>query len=484
MNRRRLLIPILVGAVLCSLPLAIAETGSFERVSVTSTGTEGNNLYAELPSISGDGRFIAFQSASTHLHPADDSIRPDVYRFDRVTRKLDLVSVDADGVHRDGSCGFDFGIGPSISGNGNVIAFGCFGSMGTEDSNGRPDIFVRNLSEGTTTWVSSFEGDAYESAISSDGRFVAFRQGIPGTPVLGVYRYDLALGSLTLVSVGWNAEAPNASSETPSISADGRFIAFESDATNLLSTIDESSPIDNLVECPPRCDRLESVFVRDLLLGTTSLASIDANGARAEGYGPVLSGDGTKVAFESMDPLVSRDLNQGGDIYVRDLSSATTTLASEKVRSLVGVRDPRGCCDRPSISSNGRFVSFTSSVLWPPPPFGYIQPNPLDPYVYVYDMDTERLVVASITPQGTRFAARWSALSSDGRFLALASADDVAPGDSNGRLDIYVMDRSPTLGTCANGANETGFISRRLHNGFETPTLHDLSCEEIVGSGF
>ncbi|MCA1838803.1 MAG: hypothetical protein ABR507_05930 [Actinomycetota bacterium] len=113
---------------------------------------------------------------------------------------------------------------------------------------------------------------------------------------------------------------------------------------------------------------------------------------------------------------------------------------------------------------------------------GYTRPTPLDPFVYAYDMSSGQISVASLTPAGKRFAAREPSLNGNGRFVALAAIDDVAAGDSNGRLDIYVVDRSPTPGDCANGANENGLASKQLGT-FEESHLHDLSCDEIVGNG-
>jgi hypothetical protein len=227
------------------------------------------------------------------------------------------------------------------------------------DGNALSDIFLRDRASGSTTRVSvstagaDSDGDSINPAISADGRFVAFESAATNL-VLGdtnnlidVFVRDVQAGTTTRVSVGPGGVQGNDFSTRPSLSASGRYVAFESWATNLVLG-DANAFLD--------------IFVRDLQTGTTTLVSRDSSGAQANNLstGCALSADGTHVVFESWaSNLVAGDTNTVPDIFLRDIVAGTTLRASV---SSDGVEADGMSGGVVSISSTGRYVSFWSQA--------------------------------------------------------------------------------------------------------------------------
>src|SRR5438876_794176 len=248
-----------------------ADAQTTERVSVASGGTECNG--ASLSSaLSADGRFVAFVSAATDLVAADTNGVSDVYVHDRQTGTTERVSVASGGAQGNGSSGLiGFAFPPALSADGRFIAFVSFATnLVAGDTNGATDVFVHDRQTGTTERVSVASG------------------GTQG----------------------------NAASVGPALSADGRFVAFLSDATNLVAG-DTNGATD--------------VFVHDRQTGTTERVSVASGGSQGNGFsaGPVLSADGRLVAFHSTATnLVARDTNGATDVFVHDRQTGTTERVS------------------------------------------------------------------------------------------------------------------------------------------------------------
>src|SRR5688572_27134601 len=262
------------------------------RVSVRSNGDEGD-LGSHDPSTSANGRFVAFESDATDLVGNDDNEVEDVFLYDRETKKTKRVSVRSNGDEGDlGS--YD----PSISSNGKFIAFESDATnlVGADDD-ATSDIFVHNRKTKKTTLVSvryngsQGDGDSSSTSLSKDGRFVAFSSEAPdlvandGNTQADIFVHDRTTKKTTRVSVRSNGdEAEERYSREPSISASGRFVAFASRATNLVAADDNES---------------EDVFVHDRTTNKTTRVSVRSNGAEGdqESTVPSISASGRFVAF-------------------------------------------------------------------------------------------------------------------------------------------------------------------------------------------
>jgi Tol biopolymer transport system component len=284
-----------------------------ERVSVNTAGGNadgGSNASA----ISSDGRYVAFDS-DADLVATDSGDYYDIFVHDRPTGETIRASVDAGGNESNGHS-----YSPAISGDGRYVAFESFATdLVPGGTNGNGHIFVRDLQTDITKIVSvhsdGTQGDQDSTlpSISADGRYVAFESFatdlVPGgTNGNGhIFVHDLQTGITTLVSVDSNGIQGNDDSSLPSISADGRYVTFRSQADNLIVGDTNLSP-------------LSDIFVHDLQTGITTLVSVDSNGIQGNGdcSAPSISSDGKFVAFESEAELVADDNGIFSDIFVHE----------------------------------------------------------------------------------------------------------------------------------------------------------------------
>ncbi len=343
------------------------QTGATERVSVSSGEAQGAQVsYA--PSISADGRYVAFASRAANLVPGDSNKSDDIFVRDRQTGRTERVSVTTAGVQANGKS-----FAPVFSPDGRYVAFTSNATnLAAGDSNGVADIFVHDRQTGTTERVSVGSGgaqansDSDHAAMSADGRYIAFVSNASnlvagdtnGAP--DIFVRDRQAGTTERANVNSSGGQTTVGYliGNPSISADGRFVAFSSDADNLV---------------PKDTNGLADMFVHDRLTGQTLLASVSTGGVLADNAstGGSFSDDGRYLAFDSMATnLVSGDYNGVSDVFVRDrqLSSlivaSTNTVKSTAAGSLGGIADLGGCSENfsaPSISADGRYVAFVST---------------------------------------------------------------------------------------------------------------------------
>jgi len=255
------------------------------------------------PAISADGSMVAFESRAANLlgpaDPADTS--SDIFVADRDFNTTDRVSVAVGGGPRDGDS-----FKPSISSDGSFVAFYSFATnLVASDNNGVADVFLYDVAAGTTTRVSGASGGAvFGHSVSDDGTRVAFE-----SPPAGVLKnvFLWTSGAVTPVTAG------NGDSRVSGISANGQFVVFDSDASDLVAGDNNS---------------VSDVFVYDVVAGTTERVSVSSTGEQANGNSFVLghkaiSDDGNLVVFES------DATNLGGTgapaFYVRDRAAGTTT---------------------------------------------------------------------------------------------------------------------------------------------------------------
>ena len=286
-------------------------TGTTQRVSVAGDGTPANNS-SDSPVISADGRYVAFASHASNLVSGDDSFKKDIFVRDRVAGSVERISVNSAGVAGDGDSAY-----PSISADGRFVAFQSYsGNLASSDVNltGSEDIFVRDRVAGTTEHASvdgtGAGGDSggYNPSISADGRYVAFesdaRNLVPGDTnnFRDVFVHDRQTGATTRVSMARSGDQADWPSYYPSISADGRYVAFASDARNLI----------------PEGTSGRQVYLRDLVTGHFQLLSVSPAGVTGNGLSssPAVSADGGRVVFQSEAwNLVPSDTNWLQDVF-------------------------------------------------------------------------------------------------------------------------------------------------------------------------
>jgi hypothetical protein len=425
-------------------------------VSVDSAGLQGNGNVVNPPAISRDGRFVAFQSQATNLVAGDTNNFDDVFWRDLVTGTTRRVSVSSGNVQANMSSFY-----PAISADGRYVAYVSNASnLVTGDTNGRPDVFVRDTSTGTTTRVSvtntgvQANGSAdwtKPSAVSNDGRYVAFASNATNLVAADtnnawdVFVRDRTLNTTKLVTLSTaGVQGSGGQGAGPRISSDGRYIVYSSGA-NLVAG-------DN--------NGVADVFVRDTTAGTTNRVSVSSAGVQQDRQSiePAISSDGRYVTFRSLArTLVAGDTNNTWDVFVRDRVTNTTSrvnVTSAGVQSVNG--NPQW---PPAISDDGRYVTFDSTA---PNLIAGDTNNAAD--VFVRDRTwntTTRVSVDSVSNQSNG-SSNGAAISGDGRYIAyVSSASNLVTNDTNGRWDVIVRANpdltvtSASPQTAARGATTT-----------------------------
>ena len=284
-----------------------------ERVSVSSDEIQGNGGSIN-PAITPDGRYVVFRSIANNLVSEDTNNRYDIFVRDRETGMTERVSVASDETQGNGDSNY-----PSISANGRYVAFNSAASnLVAGDTNSWDDVFVRDREAGTTERVSVASDESQQNLaslyplISANGQYVVFQSF--ATNLVGgdtnnagdIFVRQLGAGITERVSVASDRSQGNNPSEFPSISADGRYVAFRSSANNLVGGDTNAVP-DIFVH-----DRLLRTTER------ASVASDDSQ-ANGESDQPAISADGRYVAFRSnANNLVVEDTNGYFDVFVRD----------------------------------------------------------------------------------------------------------------------------------------------------------------------
>lgn len=409
------------------------QTRSTIRVSLNS-GNEQVNGHSTNPVIDADARRVAFVSAASTLAVDDTNGTFDVFVRDLVADTTARISIASNGAEADGTSH-----GPSISAGGSHVAFFSYAdNLVPGDSNGVQDVFVHTIdrrvtgivSAPTNLQVSGNQGSSTSAfSTSADGRYVSFYSRadniVPNDTngVEDVFVRDMETGVTSRVSVDSSGVAGNGFSARPAISADGRFVAFHSQATNLVF---------------PDTNGTWDIFLRDTLTGTTSRVSDLPDGSQSSGLSlnPSISGDGRYVAFRSdAANLVPGDGNGVSDIFVHDRQSNTTIRVSVSTTGSEGNAESF----RPAISANGRFVAFYSAA-------SNLVENDTNGVsdIFVRDIQSGTTTRVSISTSGAEANAESTpepVISADGRYIAFASrAGNLVPGDLNGAYDVFLRD--------------------------------------------
>lgn len=313
------------------------------------------NSDSSTPAISGSGRFVAFVSAASNLVSTPDADRgaDDVFVRDRQADTTQQVSTGLSGAatSKDSAT-------PDFSEDGKFVAFeSASPNLVDGDTNGVSDVFAWDRLTGSLQRVSvtsgggQSDGPSFRPSISADGNFIAFVSRssnlVPGSPEHSdIYLHSLVSGMTTRVSVPATGAATNAGSVYPTVSATGRFISFESVASNLVAG-------DN--------NEHRDVFLRDRRTGSTQRITVGRAGgeANASSYWPEVSADGSSVAFASAATnLVKSDTNARSDIFVWTRASNFTRRVS------VGIfgREPNDRSWWPAVSGDGKAIVFESKA--------------------------------------------------------------------------------------------------------------------------
>lgn len=418
------------------------QTGATTLVSFNSAGTGSGNGDSGSPVISADGRFVAFVSNATNLVAgvSDLNAARDVFIRDLQGGATSLVSVSRTVATRSGS---KESFGPAISSDGHFVAFMSVApNLVANDTNGLVrDVFVRDTQANTTALVSvdhtgagsagnTSGSDTSALVITPDGHFVAF-ESLASNLVASdtnnasdVFVRDLVANTTALVSVNrFNNDSGNGKSYRPVMSADGLFIAFTSDATNLVSN-DNNGPFGR------------DIFLRDMTTATTSLVSVTTAGTSStsgQSYNPTISADGRLIAFTSMALDLVKNINGNTypKVYVRDKVTAKTSLVSIDTAGRHGF----GSSDNAMISSNGQFIVFVSD--------GHLAANDTGNVkdVYVRDLRAGATTLLSVSNEDWKsgnYLSQSPVISADGQTVAFQSyASDLVANDDNAATDVF-----------------------------------------------
>lgn len=409
-----------------------------QRVSVSSTDQQGNgdSGYGAYPGqvISANGRYVAFSSAATNLVPGDHSLGTEVYVHDRFTGRTVLASVSSAGV---------------IGGTGSAV-------------NGP-------LCSG-----------ADQPAISANGRYVAFTScyqdldGHPTNPSGDVFVHDFVTGKTTRVDVSDDATGlANWGAADPAISANGRYVAFQSASTNLVANPCPGDLVHH--ELCKIIPGVTQIYVRDMSQGITRLVSVGLGGNAADGasFYPSISPDGSLVAYTSeADNLTTNDHSlcptnatpSCPNVYVTNLKTGATQLVSVALDGQappgMGDEGVAGSGWNPSpqmISANDRYVAFSSWSTG-------LVPNDQNPWlygddgVYVRDLVEQRTERVSVTSTGSNIYPGNSeyAISDSGRYILFNAASACGPSPLAGGDWIAVYDVLTGATTFIDRLNEYG----------------------------
>ncbi len=466
----------------------VRATRTTTLISVSWDGSSGGDGQSSGPSVSTDGRYVSFESRAQNLVTNQTTGLGDVYLRDTVAGTTTLVSTTTDGRGGNGPSG-----SASLTPDGRFVVFESWaGNLAPKHGSGAHDVFVRDLTTGLTTLVSANSlnsGSALGApealnysrpVITPDGRYVAFESyatnitADPVTAVPQIYVRDLALGASSRVTQSLSGQAASDGSYSQLISDNGRYVVFESSATNLAAgataprsewifrrdllthTTDVISQARPLLAGPGAMPPSMSadaqviayaasnqVYLWSEAAGTNSLVSTNAAGfpSMAQSDSPLVSSDGSTVVFLSAASDNSLEVtNSSFQVFAHNLTSGTNQFVT-----LPGGDGSRGIADALSLalSADGGLIAFDASD-------GNLAPGDNNRAIDVFLRDlaesSVELVSARLAALPLRMANAPSflsanALSADGRYaLYTSAADNLGPNETNAWSDIFLRD--------------------------------------------
>jgi RHS repeat-associated protein len=444
-------------------------TGQTSLISVNLAGTSSGNGTSNNAKISPDGRYVLFESTANNLtSEIKNQFVTDIFLRDLQSGTTTLVSKSLAGTN----AGDGGSREANISSDGRYVAFssGATNLVADDTNGGVTDIFLRDLVNGTTQLVSHKLGDAtaggdsasVDPRISDDGRFVAFVSSASDLVLddrtvamhgTDIFTWDRQTGAIELLSVSSDGvnQAIESSFLSPgrALSADGRYVLFETPADNL---VPQNAGVQGT-----------NVYLRDRQLGTTVAVTLSANGLLATGgASATMTPDGRYVAFVSSETdLVAgvNDTNGTSDVFLRDMQTGMTKLVSRNAAGDSTGNSSSGVASYPYSFSGGalvmsddaRYVAFVSAANNLVP--GVVDANDglTDAFgayrrdVFVRDtvLDTTNLISRNVAGTATGSSGSFTpAMSADGRVVAFESlANDLVAGqDGLLKQDVFVRD--------------------------------------------
>ncbi|PQP35457.1 calcium-binding protein [Desulfobacteraceae bacterium SEEP-SAG9] len=428
---------LLVIVLMMRVPAAVASSGITERVSVDSSGTPGNDR-SYFGSISADGHYVAFVSYASNLVPNDTNDVADVFVHDRQTGSTKRVSVDSNGIQGNEESSENDRM--TISAEGRYVAFSSPATnLVPGDTNGATDVFVHDR-------------DTDEDGVFDEAGAI----------------------STIRVSVDSSGNQANNWSEAPTISADGRYVAFISLASNLV---------------PNDTNDYTDVFVHDQQTGTTVRISVDSSGNQADHVNgsAIISADGRYVGFQShATNLIPGDTNDTNDAFIHDRDTDEDGVFDEAgaISTIRVSVDSSGNntdddCTAPGpnlISADSRYVAFMSSS-------SNLVPNDTndDVDIFVHDRQTgitERISTDSNGNEGNGYSA-FPTISPDCRYVSFHShASNLVPGDTNDVSDVFVHDTGP-LDVDNDGIEDSIDTSAGFSDDFDDSTTNGTITDRV-----
>ncbi|MDM8518666.1 hypothetical protein QUF64_01360 [Anaerolineales bacterium HSG6] len=419
-----------------SVSPVIADGGQVKAVSISPQGEIGNGE-SNRPVISDNGRYIAFESSANNLVSGDTNGLQDIFVYDQILNRITMVSIASNDTRSNGISSY-----ASISGDGRFVGFiSTADNLVENDDNRQSDLFIHDMltkkteivsiaTDGTQGNKSTFN----RSAISSDGRFVAFQStstnliGRDINNVTDIFVRDRQQNITTLASISSEGVQGNGGSLSPSISGDGRFVAFRSFASSLTRG-DTNGTFD--------------ILVHDRETAETYRVSIAPDGGVSNGNSldAFIATYGRFVSFQSKATnLTSNDTNGMQDVFLHDMDTEQTTLMSV---TSDGVQANRESNQLAPVSGLGRSTVFqtVANNLVSSDTNGHVD-------IFVHDQalqQTDRVSVSTTGEQG-RLSSSYPYISANGRYVTFVSeAYNLVSNDDNGKLDIFVYDRGQAV---------------------------------------
>ncbi|MGD8582097.1 MAG: Ig-like domain-containing protein [Gammaproteobacteria bacterium] len=425
------------------MPLASNYVWSFTispdmfLVTENESGITGNNR-SDTSDIDGTGRYVVFESTATNLDPDITTTGLNqIYRKDTVTGEVELVSSDSSSLQVANNASF----APAISDNGRFVVFqSAATNLATITTGGILQVYIKDMADGSIELASrdinatAGNAPATSAVVSNDGRYVAFQSSatnlssLNSNGVIQIYRKDMADESVDMISRETTLTGgANGLSASVDISSDGRFVVFESNATNLVS--------------PPTSNISRIYFVDMNSPDTIELVSVadDGSDAQESSHSPSVSDDGRYVVFESnaanLD-LSTTDNNNATDVFLRDRNPSgapSTTLVSVNP---VTATSADSASTNASISSNGSYIAFQSiaSDIVSGDNLALID-------IYVRNLDSATIMIDQVNISATGINPTVNSgratISKDGRYVSFDSVHKYTLDDTDGLFDVY-----------------------------------------------